>query len=140
MVMKYKGVPIFRSDAKEFQAYGSDDLYYTAFGCLIIISIRPKLNSWLPLPFFNPVLLSFVYVLSRVWLFVTPWTVARQAPLSMRFPRQEYWRGLSFPPPGNLSQHRDWTCISYISPLPHLESLPPLILLVLINSTTTQPI
>ena len=28
--------------------------------------------------------------------FVTPWTVARQAPLSVRFPRQEYWRGCHF--------------------------------------------
>ena len=34
--------------------------------------------------------------------FVTPWTVARQVPLSMGFPRQEYWCGLSFPPPGDL--------------------------------------
>ena len=33
----------------------------------------------------------------------TPWTLARQAPLSMGFPRQEYWSGLSFPSPGNLS-------------------------------------
>ena len=33
---------------------------------------------------------------------VTPWTVARQAPLSMRFPRQEYWSGLPFPSPGDL--------------------------------------
>ena len=32
--------------------------------------------------------------ISRVRLFVTPWTVARQAPLSMGFPRQEYWNGL----------------------------------------------
>ena len=40
--------------------------------------------------------------LSRVWLFVTPWTVARQAPLSMGFSRQEYWSGLSFPPPEDL--------------------------------------
>ena len=31
-----------------------------------------------------------------------PWTVARQAPLSMGFSRQEYWSGLPFPPPGNL--------------------------------------
>ena len=37
----------------------------------------------------------FVQLLSCVWLFVTPWTVAYQAPLSMRFPRQEYWSGLS---------------------------------------------
>ena len=39
---------------------------------------------------------------SCVWLFVTPWTVACQAPLSMRFSRQEYWSGLPFPPPGDL--------------------------------------
>ena len=32
-----------------------------------------------------------------------PWTVAHQAPLSMRFPRQEYWSGLPFPSPGDLS-------------------------------------
>ena len=33
----------------------------------------------------------------------TPWTAARQAPLSMRFSRQEYWSGLPFPPPRDLS-------------------------------------
>ena len=33
---------------------------------------------------------------------VTPWTLARQAPLSMRFSRQEYWSGLLCPPPGTL--------------------------------------
>ena len=38
-------------------------------------------------------------VLSHVRLFVTPWTVARQAPLSREFYRQEYWSGLLFPPP-----------------------------------------
>ena len=41
--------------------------------------------------------------LSCVLTLVTPWIVARQAPLSMGFPRQEYWMGLSFPPPGDLS-------------------------------------
>ena len=39
-------------------------------------------------------------VLSHVQLFVTPWTVALQAPLSMGFPRQEHWSRLPFPPPG----------------------------------------
>ena len=34
--------------------------------------------------------------------FATPWTVAQQAPLSMGFPRQEYWSELSFPSPGDL--------------------------------------
>ena len=38
---------------------------------------------------------------SHVWLFATPWTVARQA-LSMGFSRQEYWSGLPCPPPGDL--------------------------------------
>ena len=36
-------------------------------------------------------------VLSCVWFFVTSWSVACQAPLSRRFPRQEYWNGLPFP-------------------------------------------
>ena len=42
-------------------------------------------------------------VLSHVQLFVTTWTVAQQAPLSMEFSRQEYWSGLPFPTPGDLS-------------------------------------
>ena len=37
---------------------------------------------------------------SHVWLFMTLWTVACQAPLSMGFSRQEYWRGFLCPPPG----------------------------------------
>ena len=40
---------------------------------------------------------------SRVQLFVTPWTIAHQAPLSMEFSRQEYWSGLPFLSPGALS-------------------------------------
>ena len=40
---------------------------------------------------------------SRVRLFATLWTVPHQAPLSMRFPRQEYWSGLTFPSLGDLS-------------------------------------
>ena len=41
-------------------------------------------------------------VLSCVRLFVTLWTGACQAPLSMGFSRQEYWSGQPFPPPGDL--------------------------------------
>ena len=40
-------------------------------------------------------------VLSRAW-FCDPMTVALQGPLSLGFPRQEYWSGLPFPPPGDL--------------------------------------
>ena len=39
---------------------------------------------------------------SRLRLFVTPWTVALQAPMSMGFFRQEYWSGLPCPPPWDL--------------------------------------
>ena len=42
--------------------------------------------------------------LNRVQPFVTPWTVAHQAPLSMGFPRQEYWSGLPCPTAGDLSE------------------------------------
>ena len=41
-------------------------------------------------------------MLSHVQLFTTTWTVASQAPLFMEFPRQDYWSGLPFPPPGDL--------------------------------------
>ena len=40
--------------------------------------------------------------LSCVDSFATPWSVARQVPLSIGFSRQEYWSGLPFPPPGDL--------------------------------------
>ena len=42
--------------------------------------------------------------LSRVWLFVTPWTVPCQAPLFMSL--RKYWSGLPFPPPGDLPDPR----------------------------------
>ena len=40
--------------------------------------------------------------LHQSYLIVTPWTVARQAPLSMGFSRQDYWSGLPCPPPEDL--------------------------------------
>ena len=43
-----------------------------------------------------------VLKLSHVQLFATPWTVARQASLSMEFSRPEYWSGLACPPPGDF--------------------------------------
>ena len=42
-------------------------------------------------------------LLSRVRLFATSWTVDYQTSLSMEFSRQEYWSGLPFPTPGDLS-------------------------------------
>ena len=50
------------------------------------------------LPWYN----LHVLALSRVQLFATPCIVAPQAPLSMGFPRPEYWSGLPFPTQGDL--------------------------------------
>ena len=44
---------------------------------------------------------AVIRLLSPVQLFVTPWSVDRQATLLMNFPKQEYWSGLPFPSPGN---------------------------------------
>ena len=46
----------------------------------------------------------YAQLLSLVQLFVTPLTVALQAPLSMEFSRQGYWSGLPFPAPGDLPE------------------------------------
>ena len=51
--------------------------------------------------------------LSRVGLFVTPWTVAYQAPLSVGFSREEYWSGLPFYPPGVLPDPGMGATVSY---------------------------
>ena len=53
---------------------------------------------------------------------ITPWTVACQAPLSMEFPRQEYWSGLLFYSPGDL-------------PGPEIEPVSP----ALVGFFTTEP-
>ena len=47
-------------------------------------------------------MLVHAQLLSHVWLFVTPWTTARQTPLSMEFSRQEYWSELPFSSPGDI--------------------------------------
>ena len=47
-------------------------------------------------------LICLACVLSHVWLFANPWTVAHQAPLFMEFSRQEYCSELPFPPPGDI--------------------------------------
>ena len=99
----------------------------TSFGMLLKIKGRQNLPSHMKLVVFSKVYLRLklkaktktqikklkvyksclpvkqdVRMLSHVQLFVTPWTEAIQAPLSMAFSRQEYWSGLPFPPPGDL--------------------------------------
>ena len=67
-----------------------------------------------------------VWLLSRVRLFVTPWTAARQAPLSMGFSRQEYSSGLPFPPPEDL-------------PGPAIEPTSPVSPALQVDSLPTEP-
>ena len=55
--------------------------------------------------------------------FAIPWTAAHQAPLSVGFSRQEYWSGLPFPPPGDLS-NPGIKPISLASPALQVDSLP----------------
>ena len=45
-------------------------------------------------------------LLSHIWLFAVPWTIARQAPLPMEFFKQEYWSRVPFLTPGNLPNTR----------------------------------
>ena len=79
--------------------------------CLIIIWLLPKPSfSFVLWKDIWPSNRSFIFMknkvkvksLSCVWLFVTPWTVACQAPSSMGFSRQELWSGWPFPCPGDL--------------------------------------
>ena len=60
-----------------------------------------------------------VPVLSRVWLFVTPWTITHQTPLSTGFSRQEHWSGLPCPPWWDLPDPG----IKHVSPESQADSL-----------------
>ena len=83
-------------------------LFFTAPRFLLYLSLSdcvPALTLILSLDFFRSVSRSYR-------LFVTPWTAARQAPLSMGFHRQEYWVPISFP--RGSSQPRDLSCIPCI--------------------------
>ena len=73
---------------------------FSLFSWLMLTSVlREFLDLYSTGPFSKYVCLS----LSYDWLFVTPWTVAHQASLSMDFSRQEYCRESPFPSPRNLS-------------------------------------
>ena len=103
-----------------------------------VISPLPSEGSGMysgtPVAIFH-VLQMFAWVLSQfscVWLFVTPWTVAHQAPLSMGFTRQEYGSGLPCPTPRIFPTQRSNLCLlspalaggvfamePYVRPLPN---------------------
>ena len=79
-----------------------NNIFYTD----IFFKHKPKwktLINWTSFKFKGEVYQCYCYQsVSHVWLFVTPWTVALQAPLSVGFPRQEYWSALPTPSPGEV--------------------------------------
>ena len=78
--------------------------------CISMITNVSK-TSWLHSHMHVRVLSHF----SHVWLFLTPWTVARQAPPPMKFFRQEYWSGLPWPPPADLDSGTEpVSCVCWI--------------------------
>ena len=75
-------------------------------------------------------------MLSPVRLFATPWTVVRQTPLSMGFPRQEYWSGWPCPPLGG----RPHPGIKPESPVsPAFETSPLCVKIALSNPALCDP-
>ena len=82
--------------------------------CLLLWQANslPQSHQWRPYYWlYNTCVLSHF---SHVWLCVTPWTVAQQAPLPMGFSRQEYWQGLSCLPSRGSYQPRDQTHVSHV--------------------------
>ena len=71
-----------------------DPMDYTVHGIL-----QARILEWVAFPFSR---WSELKLLSHVRLFVTPWTVAYETPLSIEFSRQEYWSRLPYPSLGNL--------------------------------------
>ena len=86
---------------------------------------RQVRSAWPPMPSFNFIAILFIslLLLSHVRLFATPWTIVRQAPLSMGFSRQEYWSVLPFPSPGGLPNPGWNRCLLHLLPW-QADSLP----------------
>ena len=79
----------------------------TSFCCCLRFWILPygqysSMTWWYRLTRYSFVVLLQLFSCSVVSDSATPWTVVRQAPLSMGFPRREYWSGLPFSSPGDL--------------------------------------
>ena len=75
-------------------------------GSLIPGILQARTLEWVDISFSNAWKWKVkVKLLSRVWLFMTPWITAYQGPLSMGFSRQEYWSGL---PIGFSGKYLQW--------------------------------
>ena len=85
-VIKENGWEVADEGEETREAGCSETFQYQTEGCILYYPVRACVLSRF----------------SRVWLFVTLWTVAHQAPLSMGFCRQAYWSRSPCPPPGDL--------------------------------------
>ena len=77
------------------------NLFMDFWCCIALVLFNPQ---WMPenTGCYQTLHACVLSLFSHVQLFATLWTVAHQAPLSISFPRQEYWRRLPFPSPGGL--------------------------------------
>ena len=94
------------------KAQTSPQRFWFSKSCALLLTLLCPVSHWWKV--------NGQVLFSRVWLFVILWTVASQAPLSMEFPKQEYWSGLPFPSPGALSDPG----IKLMSPAWQVDSLP----------------
>ena len=83
--------------------------------------LQARILEWVASSFSSDKVWSEVKLLSRVWLFATPWAVAYQAPPSMGFSRQESWSGLPFPSPNHMAVHI--FSLSFVSPAWKVDSM-----------------
>ena len=79
------GISVSLPRSEAFLSFG-----FSSFAISSFISYFNKLLYYKSL---HSVVVVVSQSVSRVQLFVTPWTIAHQAPLSMGFSRQEYWSG-----------------------------------------------
>ena len=77
-------------------------IFFLKFFYWSIVNLQCSASFKHTAKWFSYVHICVCWSLSHVWLFVAPWTVAHQAPLSTEFSRQEYWSGLPFPTPGDF--------------------------------------
>ena len=88
--------------------------------------LQARISEWVAISFSNAWRWKVkVKSLSRVWLFVTPWTAAYQAPLSMGFSRQEYWSRVPLPSPNCVESASIENLVKDHHSLPTPTPLPP---------------
>ena len=120
-IHSYVCVCVYTQSLSHVWPLESGVIYIVICVCVCVCVCTQSLSRVWPLESGAIYIVIYIYVcvcvcactqsLSCVWLFVTPWTVACQAPLSMGFSRHEYWRGVAISSSRGSSQARDQTLI-----------------------------